>query len=151
MPQPTACWWSAAHRGIRAAVAAKLAVQVVATESDAALAAKAKDVLAGLGVANVTVVAAAAAAGEPSQAPYDVIILDGATQIAPESLYEQLTMGGAWSGFCRGQPPRVEIVTRSPHELWKSSTFRCLRPHSAGHGAACGIYILRIRHASIPV
>lgn len=115
--------------GYSAAIAAKLAAQVVATESDPALAAKARDVLAGLGVANVTVVAAAAAAGEPSQAPYDVIILDGATQIAPESLYEQLTMGGRLVGvFAAGQPPRVEIVTRSPHDFGNRPLFDAYAP-----------------------
>src|SRR3979411_2550691 len=44
--------------GYSAAIVAKLAAQVTATEGDASLATKAKDVLAGLGFANVTVRAA---------------------------------------------------------------------------------------------
>jgi protein-L-isoaspartate(D-aspartate) O-methyltransferase len=50
--------------GYSAAIVAKLAAQVTATEGDASLAAKAKDVLARLGFANVTVRAAAAAEGD---------------------------------------------------------------------------------------
>lgn len=115
--------------GYSAAVAARLAAEVVATESDSALATKARAVLAGLGVANVTVVAAAATVGEPSRAPYDVIILDGATQIAPESLYEQLTMGGRLVGvFAAGQPPRAEIVTRSPRDFGNRPLFDAYAP-----------------------
>src|SRR5471032_857939 len=66
--------------GYAAAVTAKLAGRVTATESDSALAAKARDVLAqlGSGFANVTVQAAEAAEGYPANAPYDVIVLDGA-------------------------------------------------------------------------
>src|SRR3979411_2533838 len=44
--------------GYSAAIVAKLAAQATATEGDASLATKAKDVLAGLGFANVTVRAA---------------------------------------------------------------------------------------------
>src|ERR1700757_1278726 len=50
--------------GYAAAVAAKLAARVTATESDGALAAKASDVLAKLGFVNVTVRTAAAADGD---------------------------------------------------------------------------------------
>ena len=50
--------------GYTAALAAKLAGQVMATESDSALAAKAKAALAELGLANVTVRSAAAAEGD---------------------------------------------------------------------------------------
>src|SRR5215213_4937822 len=49
--------------GYAAAVAAKLAGKVRATESDPSLAANATDALAGLGLANVTVVTAAPADG----------------------------------------------------------------------------------------
>ena len=115
--------------GYSAALAAKLAAEVVATESDPALADKAKSVLAGLGLANVRVVNGPAATGAPSQAPYDVIILDGATQIAPEGLYEQLAMGGRLVGvFAAGQPPRAEIVTRSPRDFGNRPLFDAYAP-----------------------
>jgi protein-L-isoaspartate(D-aspartate) O-methyltransferase len=115
--------------GYSAALTAKLASQVVATESDPALAAKAQATLTKLGITNATVVAAAIAAGAPSQAPYDVIILDGATQIAPESLYQQLAMGGRLVGvFAVAQPPRAEIVTRSPADFGNRPLFDAYAP-----------------------
>src|SRR3954468_2603573 len=58
--------------GYAAAVAAKLAARVIATECDGALAAKASDVLATLGFGNVTVRTAAAGSGDAADAPYDV-------------------------------------------------------------------------------
>src|SRR6185437_10097941 len=67
--------------GYTAAVVAKLAPQVTATESDSALSAKAKAALAELGLANVTVRSAAAAEGDQADGPYDVIVLNGATEI----------------------------------------------------------------------
>ncbi|MEW6644271.1 MAG: methyltransferase domain-containing protein [Pseudomonadota bacterium] len=115
--------------GYAAAVAARLAAEVVATEADPALAARATTILAGQGAGNVTVVAAAAAAGEPSRAPYDVIVLDGATEIAPDGLYGQLAMGGRLVGvFAAGQPPRVEIVTRSPGDFGNRPLFDAYAP-----------------------
>src|SRR6478735_4290774 len=78
--------------GYLAALAAKLARQVTATECDSALAAKAKDACASL--ANVTCKAAACAEGDPSAAPYDVIILNGAFGVTPEALLGQLKEGG---------------------------------------------------------
>jgi protein-L-isoaspartate(D-aspartate) O-methyltransferase len=98
--------------GYSAALAAKLAGQVTATESEPALAAKAGAILAKLGFGNVTVQAAAAAEGGPAKAPYDVIVLDGATGIIPEPLYQQLKNGGRLVGvFAMTQPPRAAIVT----------------------------------------
>lgn len=100
--------------GYSAAVVAKLAARVTATEPDPSLAKKAADLLAKLGAANVAVSSAPAADGNPSHAPYDVIVLDGATEIVPERLYEQLAEAGRLVGvFAMSQPPRAEIVTHS--------------------------------------
>ncbi len=100
--------------GYTAAVVAKLADRVRATESDAALAAKAVDVLARLGFGNVTVRIAAASEGDEADAPYDVIVLAGATEIVPNQLYRQLRDGGRLVGvFATSRPPRAMIVTHS--------------------------------------
>ena len=100
--------------GYLAALAAKLARQVTATECDPSLVAMARGVLAELGIGNVTVKAAAVAAGDSAKAPYDVIILNGATEIVPDELYRQLKEGGrlVWV-FAMTQPQRAMIVTRS--------------------------------------
>src|SRR5215468_6984566 len=69
--------------GYAAAVIAQFAPHVGGTESDAALAARAKDILAGLGCGNISIQTAAAIDGNPADEPYDVIVLNGATEIIP--------------------------------------------------------------------
>ena len=115
--------------GYTAALVAKLAGRVTAIESDPALAAKAKDVMAQLGLGNVTFRAAAAAEGDPANAPYDVIILDGATEITPDRLYRQLRDGGRLVGvFAMTQPQRAVIVTRSDGDFGNRALFDAAVP-----------------------
>ena len=110
--------------GYAAAVVARLAGQVVATEGDPGRQAKAKTVLAELGLTNVTFKAAAAADGDPSNAPYDVIVLDGATEVTPERLYGQLRNGGRLVGvFATARPPRAMIVTHSHDDFGDRALF----------------------------
>jgi len=110
--------------GYAAAIVAGLAGQVVATESDSAQVAKAKEALAQLGLANVTFAASAAAEGDPANAPYDVIVLDGATEIIPERLYGQLKEGGRLVGvFAVTRPPRATIVTHSRGDFGSRALF----------------------------
>ncbi len=104
--------------GYSAAVLAHLAKEVFAIEPDAALAATAKTNFASLGLANVSVSAGEPAKGDSSNAPYDVILLDGATEIEPRALYEQLKMGGRLVGvFATSKPPRALAVERSPADF----------------------------------
>jgi protein-L-isoaspartate(D-aspartate) O-methyltransferase len=115
--------------GYAAAITAKLAGQVTATESEPSLAAKASDVLAGLGLANVTVRMAAAAEGDPANAPYDAIVINGATEIVPDRLYGQLKEGGRLVGvFAATQPPRATIVTRSHGDFGNRALFDAAVP-----------------------
>ena len=115
--------------GYTAAVVAKFVAQVRATESDLALAAKASSALAGLGLANVTVRSAAAAEGDPADAPYDVIVLNGATEILPEGLFRQLKDGGRLVGvFATTQPPRATLVTHSHDDYGHRALFDAVAP-----------------------
>jgi protein-L-isoaspartate(D-aspartate) O-methyltransferase len=115
--------------GYTAAVVAKLARQVTATEGDPSLAAKAKAVSAELGLGNLTVEVAAAADGFAAKAPYDVIVLDGATEIAPDRLYSQLKEGGRLVGvFATTQPPRATIVTRAHGDFGNRALFDATVP-----------------------
>ena len=104
-----------AATGYAPAVAARLAANLRATESDPALITKGKEIFGKLGLAdNVTFQTAEAAAGDSAGAPYDVIILNGATEIVPEKLYAQLRDGGRLLGvFAITRPPRAMIVRRS--------------------------------------
>jgi protein-L-isoaspartate(D-aspartate) O-methyltransferase len=80
--------------GYSSAVLGKLAASVVALEEDAALAGRAADALAASGAGNVTLASGALAAGWRDGAPYDVIMLQGACEVVPDSLLGQLKEGG---------------------------------------------------------
>ena len=76
-----------------------------------------------------TVRTAAAAEGDPADAPYDVIVLNGATEIVPERLYGQLRDGGRLVGvFATSQPPRATIVTRSHGDFGHRALFDAAAP-----------------------
>jgi protein-L-isoaspartate(D-aspartate) O-methyltransferase len=115
--------------GYTAALVARLAARVTATETDPAHAARASEVMAQLGLPNVTFRAADAAAGDPANAPYDVIVLDGATEIVPEGLYGQLKEGGRLVGvFAMTRPARAMIVTHSHGDFGNRALFDAAVP-----------------------
>ncbi len=78
--------------GYTAAVLARVAGQVVALEQDSGLAKAASEALAPL--QNVAVVRGSLAEGWPQGSPYDAIVLEGATEIVPHALCQQLKEGG---------------------------------------------------------
>jgi len=80
--------------GYSSAVLAKLAGEVVALEEDVALARIAGETLAASGVSNVSVVSGPLPAGWQQGAPYDVIVVEGASEIVPAALLSQLKDGG---------------------------------------------------------
>ena len=81
-----------AATGYAAAVLAAMGAIVTALESDAALAARARENLAD--VAGVTIVEGPLEAGVPAGAPYDLLFVDGAVEALPPSLTDQLKVGG---------------------------------------------------------
>jgi protein-L-isoaspartate(D-aspartate) O-methyltransferase len=121
--------------GYAAAVAARLAGKVTATERDEAVAAKGRDALASVGSSNVTVKVAEAPAGDSADAPYDVILLNGATEVFPEALCAQLRDGGRLVGVFAGSlPPRATVVTRSHGDLGHRTLFDASAPVLPGLG-----------------
>lgn len=80
--------------GYSSAVLGLLANTVVALEADADLAKQATEILAEQESANVAVVEGDLQAGLPKQGPFDVIMLNGAVEIEPTALLEQLAEGG---------------------------------------------------------
>jgi len=115
--------------GYMAALAAKLAGRVIATEPDASLVAKANIVFAELGLANATAKSAAAPEGDSANAPFDVILLNGATEITPEGLLTQLAENGRLIGtFAVTKPPRALIVTRSHGDFGYRALFDAAIP-----------------------
>lgn len=78
--------------GYSSAVISRLARSVIALEENTTLASRARDNLAA--AKNVTVVTGELAKGCAKDGPYDVIILNGATELEPKSLCGQLTPAG---------------------------------------------------------
>lgn len=115
--------------GYLAALTAKLAKQVTATESDSALAARATAAFAALGLTNVVCKTAPCTQGDASAAPYDVIVLNGATEVVPEGLLGQLREGGRLVGVsAESRPPRAMLVTRSHGEFGHRALFDASAP-----------------------
>ena len=110
--------------GYFAALASRLARSVTATECDSSLASKAAANLAALAGGDVTVKAAPVADGDSAKAPFDVILLNGATEIAPENLYRQLKEGGRLVGaFALVGPQRAMLVTSSHGDFGHRALF----------------------------
>lgn len=80
--------------GYSCAVLSRLAGAVVGLEEEAALARRAQEILAAVNAARVTIVDGPLNAGSPAAAPYDAILLNGATEIVPEILGKQLKPDG---------------------------------------------------------
>jgi protein-L-isoaspartate(D-aspartate) O-methyltransferase len=84
----------AAGRGYGAAILARLAKSVAAVETDAALAAAARQILGELGVTGVELATGQAEQGAAAGAPYDVILIEGAVREVPKAIADQLAEGG---------------------------------------------------------
>ncbi len=95
--------------GYSSAVLAALAGSVVALEEDVDLARQARESLAAVGAAAVEVVIGPLTAGWASGGPYDVILLNGATEIAPDTLGRQLKPDGRLVGV-HGRSPASKAM-----------------------------------------
>jgi protein-L-isoaspartate(D-aspartate) O-methyltransferase len=77
--------------GYGTALLARLAGSVVGLEEDAALARQAAEAVA---AANARIVTGPLPRGYSAEAPYDVILIEGAAEVVPPVLFEQLKDGG---------------------------------------------------------
>jgi protein-L-isoaspartate(D-aspartate) O-methyltransferase len=101
--------------GYTTAVLARIVSQVVALEQDAGLAKAARDSLSSQ--PNVDVVSGALADGWAQGAPYDVVVLEGATETAPHVLCQQLKNGGRLVCVLGSGPgSKAMLYTRSDGE-----------------------------------
>jgi protein-L-isoaspartate(D-aspartate) O-methyltransferase len=80
--------------GYSAAVLARLADTVVAVEDVPELAAQANEIMTDLAIGNAVVVKGVLPEGRPGEAPFDVILIDGAVAAIPAALIAQLGEGG---------------------------------------------------------
>ena len=95
--------------GYSSALLSRLAHSVAALEEDEALARLARENLKAVGAANVTVVTGPLTQGWSAAAPYDVIFVNGATEIAPHALARQLKAGGRLVAVL-GRAPVSQVI-----------------------------------------
>jgi protein-L-isoaspartate(D-aspartate) O-methyltransferase len=107
--------------GYSSAILAKLSRSVVALEEDAALGESAARTLGSVGSGNVRVVTGKLADGWPYEGPYDVVLLNGSTEVAPQALLDQLGHGGRL----------VTIVGRAP--IGRGTVYRRSGTHVSAH------------------
>ncbi|GGC82957.1 protein-L-isoaspartate O-methyltransferase family protein [Undibacterium terreum] len=109
-----------AGSGYLAALLGHRAAKVTAIEAEAELKALAEKNLARNGVLNVSVVQGDGLKANPSAA-YDVIVVHGSLPSVPDSLLQQLKVGGRLFAVV-GQPPvmSAEIVTRTEQASFKA-------------------------------
>ena len=116
--------------GYSAAVLCRLAASVVAVESDAALAAEARKVLAQTGATNVTVVEGAIETAAKAKGPFDVIIIEGVIAAVPEQLFSQLKPEGRVVALIgsAGRPAVAHLFARSGKGIASRQTFDAVLP-----------------------
>lgn len=108
--------------GYAAAVLAQIAGQVVALEEDAGLAKTAQTALAG--IPNVSAVSGPLTAGWAQGGPYDVIVLEGATEVEPQAFCAQLKDGGRLVCVLGSAPnAKAMVYRRSGGELGGRAIF----------------------------
>ncbi|GLQ33874.1 protein-L-isoaspartate O-methyltransferase [Amylibacter marinus] len=107
--------------GYSTAVIADLAEAVVGVEDNAELADAASETLSQQGVDNAIVVSAPLSTGAAKHGPYDVVVLQGAIEVFPESLVQQLKDGGRVAAiFVDGAMGQCRIGIKSGDTInWK--------------------------------
>jgi protein-L-isoaspartate(D-aspartate) O-methyltransferase len=80
--------------GYGAAIVARIAAQVIGVEQDAGLARDARARLAELGVLHAAIIEGPLAHGHAAEAPYDIVVIEGAVRRVPDTIASQLVEGG---------------------------------------------------------
>ncbi|MCB1547064.1 MAG: protein-L-isoaspartate O-methyltransferase [Hyphomicrobiaceae bacterium] len=125
--------------GYSTAIAARLADSVVAVEQDARLVERASALLSTLGIDNAAILAGPLNEGMAGQGPYDVIVLNGAVEVIPESLFAQLKPGGRLVAvLIEGRRSRAVVATRRGGKTDVRATRDLSAPSLTGFQKAAG-------------
>lgn len=101
--------------GYSSAVLARLSNTVVAVEDVPELAEQANNTMTDLAIGNAVVITSPINEGCPSQAPFDVILINGAVEEIPATLIDQMNDGGRLVAVVReGEAPgRMVLLLKS--------------------------------------
>ena len=115
--------------GYSVAVLAQLASAVVGIESDDKLVEKANAVLADLDIGNAAILSGDLSEGVPSEAPFDVIIIEGSVDSIPPALFRQLRDGGRLIAVVNtGTTSAATINVKTNEDIAVLSTFNAKLP-----------------------
>ncbi len=103
--------------GYSTALLARLVGSVVGLEEDPVLARRATEALAPAGLTNATIVTGPLTRGWPQEGPYDLIVLQGSTEIVPVALFDQLKDGGRLVCVLGRSPGKAMLYRRIEGEL----------------------------------
>lgn len=119
--------------GYGAAVLAACCKHVVTLDPDPDLSFAARAALESCGVANVKTVSTAAVDGWSDEAPYDVILLNGAAELVPDAWLAQLAPGGRLGVIVRnGAAGAARIYTRAESASAYRTAFDAAPPIAPG-------------------
>lgn len=119
--------------GYSSAIIANMAESVVGIEQDTQLCEQAGDTLLELGVSNVAIICGDHAKGVASEAPYDVIVLNGRVSEVPKALFAQLADGGRLVGVVGDKHNAKAVVyTKSEEHISDFVAFDASAPQLLG-------------------
>jgi protein-L-isoaspartate(D-aspartate) O-methyltransferase len=120
--------------GYAGAILARLAATVILVQPDPAVAQQVETLLEDLGVDNVVLaVSADPVVGQPSQAPFDIILLAGAVDALPPALGEQIGEGGRLVAVIDdGRVGKLTVFTRLHGVIGRQVLFDARIPRLAG-------------------
>jgi protein-L-isoaspartate(D-aspartate) O-methyltransferase len=119
--------------GYGAAVLAACCKDVVTLDPDPDLSFAARAALESCGAANVKTVSTTLTDGWRDDAPYDVILLNGAAEIVPDQWFEQLAEGGRLGVIVRNGPAgAARIYTRAGDVVAYRTEFDAFPPVAPG-------------------
>jgi len=122
-----------AGMGYSTAVIAQMAQAVIAVEEDEAMAADAEALLAETGLVNAVLEQGPIAAGAPQHGPYDVITVQGAVEVVPQAVTDQLKEGGRMAAiFADGNLGTVRIGLKVNGQMNWRFAFNAGAPVLAG-------------------
>ena len=120
--------------GYSSAVLGRIASAVVALESDSDLAERARRALAAAGSDNVLVVEGPLEAGYPEEAPFNLIVIQGAVAFVPPALLDQLADGGRLAAVVRSDDGlgQAKVFTKRGGVVSSRTVFDAGTPYVAG-------------------
>jgi protein-L-isoaspartate(D-aspartate) O-methyltransferase len=115
--------------GYSTALLARLADTVIGLEQDTILAKQASEALAASGIRNARIVTGPLVRGWPAEGPYDAIVLQGATEVVPTALLDQIKEGGRLACVLgRGPGAKAMVYRRIEGELSGRAIFDAAAP-----------------------